>query len=108
MSSMKGKVILISGGTKSIGYSTAEKYLKDGSMVVIGGRNEKTGADAAKTLSQYGEVTYVRCDASEEADCKNIVEKTIEKYGRIDVCWSMLPVWLASVPAFLKTTTRIH
>ena len=44
---MNGQVVLISGGTKGIGYATAEKYLREGNIVVIGGRNEKDGAAAA-------------------------------------------------------------
>lgn len=82
---MKDQVVLISGGTKGIGYATAEKYLREGNTVVIGGRNEKDGAAAAERLSALGEVLYVRCDAAEEADCKAIVEKMLEKYGRVDI-----------------------
>ena len=82
---MKDKVILISGGTDGIGLATAKKFLKEGNSVVISGRTEENGKKAEQELSDLGNVTYIQADASSEEDCKNLVEKTIEKHGRIDV-----------------------
>ncbi len=82
---MTDKIILISGGTTGIGYQTAKKFLEEGNKVVISGRNAEHGAKAEKELSAFGEVTFVQTDASVEEQCKALVEKTIAKYGRIDV-----------------------
>ncbi len=82
---MKDKVVIISGGTRGIGKATAKKFLEDGAKVIITGRTISDGEATEKEFASLGEITYIQTDASEEAPCINVVEKTIEKYGRIDV-----------------------
>lgn len=77
------KVVIITGGTKGIGYATAQKFLKEGDKVVVLGRHREE--EHLRYLESLGEVTFIKADVSREEDCKAVVEQTIEKYGKIDV-----------------------
>ncbi len=86
-----GRAVLSDGRCGSIGYGIATAYAKEGANLVITGRNVKKLEDAKEELERlYGiEVLVVQADVSAEADneavVNNVVEKTIEKFGRIDV-----------------------
>ncbi|MDO4611962.1 MAG: SDR family oxidoreductase [Candidatus Saccharibacteria bacterium] len=95
-----GKTVIITGGGRSvlsdgrcgsIGYGIATAYAKEGANLVITGRNLKKLEDAKEELERlYNvEVLCVQADvdnsAEAEARIKKVVEKTIEKFGRIDV-----------------------
>lgn len=76
------KVVLITGGSGEIGKAAAELFLKEGAKVSIVGTNEEKLAKVKKDL---GDVLTIKADVSKEEEVKNYVEKTIEKYGKIDV-----------------------
>ena len=83
---MKDKVIVITGGTSGIGLSAAEKFLPMGAKVVLVGRNLKKGEVALKKLkTNEDKCIYIAGDVSIKKDCQNIVDKTIDKFGRLDV-----------------------
>jgi NAD(P)-dependent dehydrogenase (short-subunit alcohol dehydrogenase family) len=83
---LKDKVSIITGATKGIGLACAEEFAKEGSQVVLTGRTETLGEAAAEKIRQEGgDAIFVRCDVSKKADIDNLVEKTVEHYGRIDV-----------------------
>ena len=68
-------MILITGGTAGIGLATASNLLARGHKVVIAGR-DLTSADAA--LHQLPGACFLRADVSREADCRALVEATLE------------------------------
>ena len=86
-----GRAVLSDGRCGSIGYGIATAYAKKGANLVITGRNVKKLEDAKEELERlYGiEVLIVQADVSDGADneavVNNVVQKTIEKFGRIDV-----------------------
>ncbi len=86
-----GRAVLSNGRCGSIGYGIATAYAKEGANLVITGRNVKKLEDAKEELERlYGiEVLIVQADVSDGADneavVQNVVDKTIEKFGRIDV-----------------------
>src|SRR5882724_8684035 len=83
---MKDKVIIITGGSSGIGKALAEKFGREGAKLIITGRRKELLEDAAAELQLYGiEVSHVVADASIEADCANVVDTAIRKYGKIDV-----------------------
>jgi len=54
--------------------------------VVLSGRTESLGEDAAEQIrAEGGDAVFVRCDISQNAQIQNLVQKSLEKYGRIDV-----------------------
>ena len=82
---LKNKVIVISGGTKGVGRTMAEVCGKEGAKVVIGGRDEKAAKEAIRNIRVYGsEGIFVYTDLNHVEDCKNLMDKAYEKYGRID------------------------
>ena len=86
-----GRAVLSDGRCGSIGYGIATAYAKEGANLVITGRNLKKLEDAKEELERlYGiEVLILQADvcdgADNEAVVNNVVQKTIEKFGRIDV-----------------------
>lgn len=77
------QVVIVTGGTRGIGFATAKKFLEKGEKVIILGRhaNEK----ALDELKSYGEVTFIAADVSKEEDCRKVVEETMKLYGKIDI-----------------------
>lgn len=82
---LKDKVAIISGGTKGIGLGIAIEYLKEGAKVVISGQNQETGLEALEELKQYGEAMFVQCDVANLEQVQVVIDKTLEKYGKLDV-----------------------
>lgn len=79
------KVVIITGGSAGIGFATAKKFLEKGDKVVILGTNEVKGRAAEEKLSQYGDVTWMCCHVQDPKECAAVVERTVEKYGRVDI-----------------------
>ncbi len=84
MSWFADKVVLITGGTDGIGKALVNALMQQGAKVVTCGRNydklyQLQTAYAGKTL------LALSADVSNENDCKNLVEQTIQTYGRLDV-----------------------
>ena len=89
MSSLKGKVVLITGGTSGIGRAAAIAFAREGSRVVVSGRRPDEGAETVRLAQQAGgQAVYVRADVSRKADVESLVRTTVEKYGRLDVAFN--------------------
>ena len=86
-----GRAVLRDGSCGSIGYGIATAYAKEGANIVVTGRNVKKLEDAKEELERlYGvKVLPVQADVSADADNEavvaNVVKKTIDTFGRIDV-----------------------
>ena len=79
----KDKVIIVTGASSGIGLAAAKLFGSYGARVVMAARSlEKMEAMAPEVGK---EVLCVRCDVSVEEDCKALVEKTVERFGRIDI-----------------------
>lgn len=86
MKRMEGKVTLITGGGKGIGFGLAKAFAGEGSDLVITGRNEERLLKAQAELEEtFGvKVLPIRADGSEEEAVKKVVDKAIAVFGRID------------------------
>jgi short-subunit dehydrogenase len=83
---MKDKVIIITGATSGIGKALAYECAARGAKLVISGRNKERLLEISEDLLRTGiEVLPVTADVSKEEDCRNLVWKTMEKFGTIDV-----------------------
>ena len=89
MKNLHGKVALITGGTKGIGYGIAEALLKQGINVAITSRNKKSAEEAAKKLNGSGNDSVhaigLEADVRDYASQQQAVEATIKEFGKIDV-----------------------
>lgn len=83
---LKDKVCLVTGATSGIGKATAETFAREGAKVVFVGRREDRGKAVEEAIrANGGEATFVQGDLTKPEDCENIVKKTVEIYGGIDV-----------------------
>ena len=80
------KVTIVTGGTMGIGEATARVFVRAGAPVVICGRNAERGEEAARRISEEenGTCRYIQCDVTKHGDLKNLIEKTVEMFGRLD------------------------
>jgi len=84
--SLEGKVAMISGAASGIGLGTAKRLAEFGAKVSILDINDENGAKAVKEIEALGgSAHYIKCDVRQAADCKNAADKTVEKFGRIDI-----------------------
>ena len=86
---LQNKVALITGGSLGLGKSTALLFAKEGAKVVITGRNEDRLKKAVEEASKEGvELDYLVSDVSKEKDCREAVDYTVNKYGKIDILFN--------------------
>jgi NAD(P)-dependent dehydrogenase (short-subunit alcohol dehydrogenase family) len=86
---LDGKVVLITGGNSGIGRATAVLLAKEGAAVVLTGRNQERGEEVAKAINNDGgEAMFIRSDVRLADDCRQAVEQTLERFGRIDVLFN--------------------
>src|SRR3981189_39105 len=85
-SAMSKPVVLITGALTGIGRATAFAFAQEGSRVVISGRRDDAGQALVTELRALGaEAEFVRADVRREDDVRNLVDKTVERFGRLDV-----------------------
>jgi NAD(P)-dependent dehydrogenase (short-subunit alcohol dehydrogenase family) len=83
---MKQKTVLITGALTGIGRATAFAFAKLGANVVVSGRREEAGVALALELQSLGcKSEFVKADVTNEDDVRNLVEKTMSLFGKIDI-----------------------
>lgn len=83
---MSTSVVLITGGLTGIGRAAALAFAKEGAMVTVTGRRGPEGAELAGRLRAFGtEAEFINADVRREDDVRMMIEKTIARFGRLDV-----------------------
>jgi NAD(P)-dependent dehydrogenase (short-subunit alcohol dehydrogenase family) len=86
---LKDKVALITGGTSGIGTATAIRFAREGAAVALTGRDVERGEQVAKDIAASGgQAMFIRSDVRLASDCRNAVDQTLERFGRIDVLFN--------------------
>src|SRR5580698_228198 len=83
---MSSQVVLITGGLTGIGRAAAVAFAKKGAKVVVAGRRDEAGKALVKELRSLGsEAEFINADVRKEEDIRNAVDKTVTRFGRLDV-----------------------
>jgi NAD(P)-dependent dehydrogenase (short-subunit alcohol dehydrogenase family) len=83
---MKTSVVLVTGALTGIGRATALAFAREGARIVISGRRDEAGEKLLSELRTLGvEAEYWRADVRHEGDVRDLVNKTVTRFGRLDV-----------------------
>lgn len=83
---VKGKVVFITGAASGIGHAIGLEFLDNGAKVVFTDVNEEKLNEVTKKLQDEGkDCIGLKVDVTKEEDIKKAFDKTVEKYGRLDV-----------------------
>jgi NAD(P)-dependent dehydrogenase (short-subunit alcohol dehydrogenase family) len=83
---MNNPVVLVTGGLSGIGRAAAIAFAKKGAKVVVAGRRDDAGKALAKELRSLGsEAEFINADVRKEEDVRALVDKTVARFGRLDV-----------------------
>jgi NAD(P)-dependent dehydrogenase (short-subunit alcohol dehydrogenase family) len=85
----ENKIVLITGATSGIGRAAALQFAAEGGKVSFCGRRENLGHEVESLiLSKGGVATYFPADVRDESQVQSFVDRTVEKYGRLDVAFN--------------------
>jgi NAD(P)-dependent dehydrogenase (short-subunit alcohol dehydrogenase family) len=83
---LQNKVAIVTGGTSGIGRDTAVLFAKEGAKVVVAGRRQAEGEETVDLIrAAGGDGIFVQTDVSKTTDVQGLVQKTIERFGRLDI-----------------------
>ncbi|WP_318003602.1 SDR family NAD(P)-dependent oxidoreductase [Faecalibacillus intestinalis] len=86
MGKLDNKVAIITGGNAGVGKEIAKLFASEGAKVVISARRQQVLEEAAKEIEAAGgTVLCVPTDISKVDDVKNLVSKTVETFGQLDI-----------------------
>ena len=85
MNDIQGKVALITGGTKGIGFGIAEALLAQGMRVAITGRSQGSVSQAVNALGNNGNVLAIVSDVTLLESQEKAVAQVLEKWGQLDI-----------------------
>ena len=83
---LKGKTIIVTGGSSGIGESIACLFAQEGANVVILARREHEGLEVSNKINENGGVsTFIKCDVSIRENVDMAIESAAKKYGNLNV-----------------------
>ena len=100
MKRLEGNVTIITGGGKGIGFGLATAFAREGSNIVITGRNMERLQQAKEKLEQQRgiKVLPVVADGADEEAVKNVVAQTVGTFGKIDTLINNAQVSKSGLP----------
>src|SRR6267154_1496751 len=85
-SAMNKPVVLVTGGLTGIGRAAALAFAGKGAKVVVAGRRDEAGKALVQELRSFGsEAEFIKADVRQEDDVRALVDKTVARFGRLDV-----------------------
>jgi NAD(P)-dependent dehydrogenase (short-subunit alcohol dehydrogenase family) len=83
---MTASIVLITGALTGIGRATALAFAQEGARIVVSGRRDEAGHALTQELRGLGvEAEFIRADVRHEDDVRNLIDKTVARFGRLDV-----------------------
>lgn len=86
MAQLENKIAIITGSATGMGEGIARMFVSEGARVVIADRDEVNGSIVTNSiLKQGGDAIFCQTDIRREQECRAVIDKTIETYGRLDI-----------------------
>ena len=97
MKRFQDKVAIVTGGASGMGEAFCRLFVEDGGKVAVVDLNEEKGLDLVSELGSDNAI-FLKCDVSDNAQVKTMVDSTVAKLGRLDVVFNN-----AGIAAMAKT-----
>jgi NAD(P)-dependent dehydrogenase (short-subunit alcohol dehydrogenase family) len=82
---MSSPVVLVTGALTGIGRATALAFADEGARVVVSGRHDEEGQKLVSEIRKAGaEAEFIRADVRREEDVRNLIDRAVERFGRLD------------------------
>lgn len=89
MTSLQGKVAVVTGSTSGIGKASAPALAKAGAKVVLSGRRIETGRAITESIvASGGDAIFVQTDVGYETQIQSLIEQTVAKCGKLDIAFN--------------------
>ena len=86
---LEGKVAIVTGGSSGIGRAAALAFSNEGAKVAVADVNDEGGEETVEMIrNSGGSAFFVHTDVSKSVEVQNMVDKTVEKYGRLDCAFN--------------------
>lgn len=85
MGKLDGKVALVTGGTRGIGFAVAQAFLAEGASVAISSRDKAKGEEALQRLGGGERAEFFAGDATKRVDVDEVVDATVRRFGPLDI-----------------------
>lgn len=100
MNRFQDKIVVVTGGASGLGAASVEGFLKEGAKAVVADLNEEAGRQYCDGLSRQGyDVYFVKTNVAVEEDVEAMIDKSVEKYGRVDVMFANAGIGGSSLAA---------
>ncbi|MGA0879551.1 MAG: SDR family NAD(P)-dependent oxidoreductase [Ilumatobacteraceae bacterium] len=103
MGKLDGKVACITGGTRSIGRAMADAFVAEGALVVVNGRDRTKGERCIAEMNAGDRVAFYPGDAATQSVVEGLIDFTIERFGKLDICCLNSGGVQATAPVFMMT-----
>ncbi len=91
----RGKTVLVTGAGWGVGTAVALLFASYGANVIVADTSARGGKNlVAKIRSKQGEATFIRTDVSSPSACEELIKRTIEIYGRIDIACNNSAIYI--------------
>lgn len=89
LTSLGGKVAVITGGASGIGLGAGSRLAEAGAEVALLDIDDDKGQEAVQSLKKQGlHIRYYHCDVTSNADCRHVTEQIISEFGKIDILFN--------------------
>ena len=86
MGRLEGKVAIITGAGGGFGRRMSEIFSQEGAKIVVADFDEKSGHETVeKVVAAGGDAIFVKVDVTNDESTRNMVAKTVERYGKLDI-----------------------